>query len=1245
MNQAYKAIFFYAFLNTFLLLAHPCATSQVGVLSFALLSKYRGTLKMPLFLKKLSVLLLVLQVGIQPLLGTARAEGDLAADTVEKVGNELIGGEECAAEIRERQLEILNLLVNFAMLTLLNEAQKNLPSDFWQDQKSPAELDEEIRKTSSRILHLAKNAAPQITADSLRQIEQKQKERVRIANLAFSENRKHFDEALKNKNEVEQKILEGIWVQVQRYLKVKREWGDLKERALSEIQSKRRHVDVERMLEREGLRDINHWNRSKERKGEEKLSSDAIRFIITNYYSHNFKKFIYAADHQSVQTILKKETLDEEDLHRFFQIAWESDSLYEREEPVVYNPLPYEPLAAKHVIHRVGTQLRAIGAAGIGGGALLAFSPYIIGGTGGFIAIVGPMAMAKAALIGAIVGGGFGVAMTSAEEWDKGGNFSADFFDRLYINTLKGMGVGSIMGPLACLVGMPIVVGGTVFSLTSAGIHLYEGEYAQATVAGIAGLAGARQIAGPRGLGILGRENHKALRIFEPERAAKFFDTANAKAFKNPGRGSRRIFDPESGGDAGIAGASGGTARTLLNTLKDPFGFESYFRSTSPDGTTQLFGISMGRSNSNPLGLQAGLRDTGDEIPMVGVRRGHSEFLPNRGTLAKAEADTGVLTAPRPTRSVFVPRASDRQNTIFIDRNSGQIRQFVLPKTGPDDPDVVDLRGSSFVPVITEAPAITRRVAEPQDASNGGDSSSLTISYGRFFLSDEWEFNSSYLRGGMGSVYKATHKKTGEVRAVKVSNAKDPNSLRFAFLNRVSNPEAQAKYEQAKSRNVIEALMTAEVGNIRIFEFGVSAIKKEGIIEKSQPYIVMEWIEGEDLNDYIVSHHPNVREGAELLLKITRILKEYHNRGFVHRDLKPANIRIDRSGRVFILDNGLALILPNPIQPSLLNPQMNPVEDDGLSFGTVYYLSPEAARAEKDAYSGKMDIWSLALVWHELMTGRNVASFDVPQNQTIPPYLITDPGFVQQLINNLPNDLPQNLWRLFRKMLSEYPDRRPSVENIISELENFLGPAIPETQSSEFLENSKFRSVDIHGVNKIDDLFPPPLRNNGTKIVSLGCGQMVLWEKRLEDTYGVSVTGIDRYEAKPYAGRAKELRGGYIAGNFLTVPSDGGYDMVILNSPRLNWIESEPNDNFTTYGIAVERFLNPGGMGIILSEFTNGEDPVQALEKIFGPGNVRRLPAIEGYHLGLRKWQQPVSLQSNGDFFIVKKAPTSPSEN
>ncbi|HXV78174.1 MAG TPA: protein kinase, partial [Candidatus Polarisedimenticolaceae bacterium] len=251
--------------------------------------------------------------------------------------------------------------------------------------------------------------------------------------------------------------------------------------------------------------------------------------------------------------------------------------------------------------------------------------------------------------------------------------------------------------------------------------------------------------------------------------------------------------------------------------------------------------------------------------------------------------------------------------------------------------------------------------------------------------------------GGMGVVYRAEDRDLGRQVALKV--------LHTEFVTD----------EERRKRFLREARTAASISHpniATIHEVGES----DGVI-----YIAMELVEGRTLKKVINEDHPAVDECLRLAIEICEGLGSAHQASIVHRDLKPDNVVIDGSGRVNILDFGLAKLYGAPGEDardgSGLQTISTSVTRDGRILGTVQYMSPEQARGvELDARS---DVFSLGIVLYELVTGQ------LPfHGETITDTLTSILRDEQPPIALFNPQVPVELERILRRCLEKDPSAR-----------------------------------------------------------------------------------------------------------------------------------------------------------------------------------------------------------------------------
>jgi eukaryotic-like serine/threonine-protein kinase len=253
----------------------------------------------------------------------------------------------------------------------------------------------------------------------------------------------------------------------------------------------------------------------------------------------------------------------------------------------------------------------------------------------------------------------------------------------------------------------------------------------------------------------------------------------------------------------------------------------------------------------------------------------------------------------------------------------------------------------------------------------------------------------------MGAVYNATDTELDRVVALKLIRAE------FA-----KNPEILRRFKQ----ELILARQVTHKNVIRIFDLGQS----DGI-----KFITMDFVEGRDLRQLLLERGKLAhQQAAGIMLQICRALEAAHAESVIHRDLKPQNVMLDASGRVYVMDFGIArsAYLPGMTQT-------------GALIGTPEYMSPEQARGE--ALTERSDLFSLGIIFYELLTGKSPYHSDTPlatlwkrmQEKATPP-IVVDPT------------LPQALSDIVVKALEIEPEKRfASAGEMAQQLEIWLGPS------------------------------------------------------------------------------------------------------------------------------------------------------------------------------------------------------------
>jgi serine/threonine protein kinase/dipeptidyl aminopeptidase/acylaminoacyl peptidase len=204
--------------------------------------------------------------------------------------------------------------------------------------------------------------------------------------------------------------------------------------------------------------------------------------------------------------------------------------------------------------------------------------------------------------------------------------------------------------------------------------------------------------------------------------------------------------------------------------------------------------------------------------------------------------------------------------------------------------------------------------------------------------------------GGMGVVYLANDTVLKRRVAIKMLNAR--------HLSRKNEPHL---------RLLREARAVSQINHPNI-----ATVYDYGETSDGQPFIVMEYVDGEPLSKLIERKALTIKGTVEIIGAVTAALSEAHRRGIIHRDIKPSNIVLSHRDEVKVLDFGLAKQIENetlsPDGSTDLQSGFAAKTREGAVLGTPLYLSPEQATGAP--IDERSDIFSLGSVLYECLTGR-----------------------------------------------------------------------------------------------------------------------------------------------------------------------------------------------------------------------------------------------------------------------------------
>lgn len=212
-------------------------------------------------------------------------------------------------------------------------------------------------------------------------------------------------------------------------------------------------------------------------------------------------------------------------------------------------------------------------------------------------------------------------------------------------------------------------------------------------------------------------------------------------------------------------------------------------------------------------------------------------------------------------------------------------------------------------------------------------------------IDDRYEIIRRLGEGGMGTVYLASESELNRTVAIKM--------LHHGLL---ADEEHRARFER-------EGMILSSLSHPNILKF-----YRFGLYQSQQPYIVMEYLQGQTLTEFMEGDFPGLDTGLDIALQIADGLHFAHKHQIVHRDIKPANVFIQDNAQVKLVDFGLARVVDDSRRQHLTQ--------TGELIGSVFYMSPEQCVGK--AADSRSDIYSCGCLIYEMFAGQPPFTADNP---------------------------------------------------------------------------------------------------------------------------------------------------------------------------------------------------------------------------------------------------------------------------